>query len=237
MFGGKGKLRVDAGHVHEDRRGGDSLDLPESEAMTAESIDSTRDHAGASFLHRPRAQLDYRLTASFVHTARDTYYGSSMDPNAYGSSENPLWVLDGQVNRYGRNRILSAGVQWTSDHLEDAQPAYERFTDETHRNFGVYAQDDWSIARGVQLLYGMRADKQDALESLHADAWPLRGQRRRRQPAVSGGWTAFVTIEFETERLKRRRSHDEDNRHSFDGRISRSSRHVVLDEERRRASC
>jgi outer membrane receptor for ferrienterochelin and colicins len=132
--------------------------------MVAESVDSTRDHAGASFWHRPSAQLDYRLTASFVHTARDSYYGSGMDPNAYGFSDNPLWVLDGQVNRYGRSRILSAGVQWTSDHLEDAQPAYERFTDDTYRNLGAYVQDDWAIARGVQLLYGVRADKHSALD-------------------------------------------------------------------------
>jgi outer membrane receptor for ferrienterochelin and colicins len=166
LFGGAGRLRLDAGRVHEDRRGGDSLDLPESEAMTAESVDSTRDHAGASFWHRPSAQLDYRLTASFVHTARDTYYGSGMDENAYGFSENPLWVLDGQVNRYARRRILSAGVQWTSDHLEDAQPAYERFTDDTYRNLGAYVQDDWAIARGVQLLYGVRADKHNALEDV-----------------------------------------------------------------------
>lgn len=164
LWGGGGRLRMDVGRVHEDRRGGDSLDRPESEAMIAESVDSTRDHVSASFWHRTGRWLDYRLTTSYVHTARDSYYGSGMDPNAYGFSDNPLWVVDAQVNGYASRRLLSAGVQWTSDHLEDAQPAYERFTNETYRNLGAYLQDDWSVVRGVQVLYGVRADQHSALD-------------------------------------------------------------------------
>jgi outer membrane receptor for ferrienterochelin and colicins len=164
IFGETGKIRIEAGRIYEDRRGGDRLDLPESQAQVAESIKSTRYNTGVSLSHRPSPKIDYRLTASFVHTDRDSYYGSGMDPNAYGFSRNPLWVLDGQINRYGRNRVLSLGVQWTSDRLEDEQPAYERFTDDTYRNIGAYAQDDWRITRGVQLLYGVRIDKHSALD-------------------------------------------------------------------------
>ncbi|MBN2369565.1 MAG: TonB-dependent receptor [Vicinamibacteria bacterium] len=165
VFGDAGKIRLEAGRLYEDRRGGNRLDLPESQADVAESVKSTRYNVGASFSHRPSPRIDYRLTASFVHSDRDSYYGSGMDPNAYGFSRNPLWVLDGQVNRCGRSRILSLGVQWTSDRLEDKQPAYERFTADTYRNIGAYVQDDWGIIRGVQLLYGIRVDKHSVLEN------------------------------------------------------------------------
>ena len=43
-----------------------------------------------------RSGFDYRVTLAYAHTERDTYYGAGMDPDAYGSTENPLSVFDSQ---------------------------------------------------------------------------------------------------------------------------------------------
>jgi outer membrane receptor for ferrienterochelin and colicins len=84
------------------------------------------------------------------------YCGAGRDPNAYGTSDSQMLVLDTQVNHYLGGHVISWGAQHTSEALADAQPAYERFIDETYRNTGVFLQDDWSFARGFELIAGGR---------------------------------------------------------------------------------
>ena len=158
LFGGNARLSLDYTHIDEDRRGGNNLDLPEFMADVAESIDSTLNIASATWLHTVSSSFDYRLTLSYADTERDTYYGSGMDPNAYGSTENPLLVFDSQVNRRFGSHYLSAGVQYNRDKLTDTQPAYDRYIAETYTNLGLFLQDDWILGRGWELVYGARLD-------------------------------------------------------------------------------
>lgn len=161
--GGRAKLTVDFTRIDEHRRGGNALDLPPHEADIAESIDSLRTSASASWFHSVNRAFDYRVTAAWADTARDSYYGVGRDPNAYGQTTNRLALVDTQLNHYAGRHILSWGVQHSSDALADSQPAYGRLTDETYTNTGVFLQDDWTIAKGWQLLLGARADKHSAL--------------------------------------------------------------------------
>ena len=161
--GGRAKLTVDFTRIDEHRRGGNALDLPPHEADIAESVDSLRTSASASWFHSLNAAFDYRVTAAWADTARDSYYGVGRDPNAYGETANTLALLDTQFNHYAGRHILSWGVQHSADSLTDSQPAYGRLTDEVYRNTGVFVQDDWTIAKGWQLLVGARADKHSAL--------------------------------------------------------------------------
>ena len=158
LFDGDARLSLDYAHINEDRRGGNNLDLPEFMADVAESIDSTLNIASATWLHTVSSSFDYRLTLSYADTERDTYYGSGMDPNAYGSTENPLLVFDSQVNRRFGPHYLSAGVQYNRDKLTDTQPAYDRYIAETYTNLGLFLQDDWILGRGWELVYGARLD-------------------------------------------------------------------------------
>ncbi|HMO50256.1 MAG TPA: TonB-dependent receptor [Kiritimatiellia bacterium] len=143
----------------EDRRGGDRLDLPEFQAEVAESVQATRDVGGLSWSHAPSLKFDYRLTASFALTERDSYYGSGQDPNAFGSSKNPVYVLDSQFNHYLDAHTVSWGAQYQHEKLEDRQPAYNRITDETYDNAGLFVQDDWRFADTINLILGARVDK------------------------------------------------------------------------------
>jgi outer membrane receptor for ferrienterochelin and colicins len=158
LFGGNARLSFEYTHIDEDRRGGNNLDLPEFMADVAESIDSTLDLLSASWLHTVRSGFDYRVTLAYAHNERDTYYGAGMDPNAYGSTENPLSVFDSQVNRRLGSHYLSAGVQYNRDKLTDTQPAYDRYITETYTNLGLFLQDDWILGRGWELVYGARLD-------------------------------------------------------------------------------
>ncbi|HSW40542.1 MAG TPA: TonB-dependent receptor [Acidobacteriota bacterium] len=165
MLEDRGEFIFDFSHTRENRRGGNNLHLPEHMADIAESTRSRRSTVSAGWKHYIRPDLDYRLTGSFAYMRRDSYYGSGMDPNAYGETSNPLLVLDSQLNHYQGNHVLSLGLQHSSDYLEDLQPAYDLITDDVYRNTGVYAQHSWSFARGWEILYGGRVDKHSAVRN------------------------------------------------------------------------
>ncbi|MDQ3168879.1 MAG: TonB-dependent receptor [Acidobacteriota bacterium] len=164
--GGRAKLTLDFTRIDEHRRGGNALDRAPHEADIAESIDSLRTSLSASWFHSVNAAFDYRVTGAWADTARDSYYGVGRDPNAYGTTANTLALLDTQLNHYAGAHIMSWGVQHSADGLTDSQPAYHRLTDETYTNTGIFVQDDWTIAKGWQLLFGARADRHSALSRM-----------------------------------------------------------------------
>jgi outer membrane receptor for ferrienterochelin and colicins len=168
LLGDRARLTLDFNHVHEDRRGGDRLDLPEYMANTAESVRSRRNASGLSWYHSISRKFDYRFTVSFAGQYRNSYYGSGMDPNAYGNTDNPLWVIDSQFNHYGRSHVLSWGSQLNHEHLRDRQPAYSRIVDDTYTDVGFYVQDDWFFADGWELVYGARLDKHTKIDAVVA---------------------------------------------------------------------
>ncbi len=163
LLDGRAKLSADASRLAEDRRGGNLLRLPPHEADIAEWTDMTR-HAGTvTWFHGVSPRFDYRLTVSFADTARDSYYGSGRDPNAYGVADNRLYVVDSQFNHHVGRHVLSWGGQFTSENLMDCQPAYGRLVEATYRSGGTYLQDDWSFNSKWELVYGFRIDKHSVL--------------------------------------------------------------------------
>lgn len=164
FVGDSGDLTFDYSHTYEDRRGGNKLDLPEFMADIAESIQSTRDAGSLSWSDAISESFDYRLTGSFALTDRDSYYGAGMDPNAYGSAKNPVYVLDSQFNHYLGAHTLTWGGQFSVEDLEDEQPAYDRFTDEEYSNAGLYVQDDWALTDTLSLIPGARVDKHSEID-------------------------------------------------------------------------
>jgi len=154
----RGRFAFELNHTYEDRRGGDRLDLPPHEAEIAEEILSRRRGATASWLHTVDPRWDYRLSLSFSDTSRDSYYGVGRDPNAYGATENPLWIADAQFNAYRKEHTLTWGLQASRDEIRDEQLGYGRSIEATHEARGVYLQDDRPIGRRTTLLYGLRVD-------------------------------------------------------------------------------
>lgn len=165
LLDGKARLSMDFTHITEDRRGGDNLHLPEFMVDVAESIDSTRNTVNLSWLHSPGGLFDYRLSVAWADTSRETYYGSGGDPNAYGSTENPLWIVDAQFNQGLGSHTLTWGAQYSTDELNDQQPAYDRLIEDTYTNLGIYLQDDWVLAKGWELVFGARIDDFSELDS------------------------------------------------------------------------
>lgn len=163
LLGNAAKLTMDLTSIREDRRGGNRLDFAPHEADIAESIASRRQSLGATWFHGIGRRLDYRVTAAWAATARDSYYGTGRDPNAYGDTASNLAVVDAQVNRYLGAHTLSSGVQFGRETLRDEQPAYHRSTDAAYNSAGVFLQDDWAVGKGWAVIYGGRIDRHTAV--------------------------------------------------------------------------
>ena len=113
----RGRFSVEATYSDAYRRGGDllNIDRPADQSELAEEVSTERLGVSLSWLHQVSSKFDYRATASLADTSRDSYYGGGFDPNAYGTTSNPLWILDFQANRYLESASLTFGAQFTDD--------------------------------------------------------------------------------------------------------------------------
>ena len=188
---GRGRLTVDGTRFSEDRRGGNLLRLAPHEADIAEAIDTTRTAGSAAWYHSVTAAWDYRTTISVADTGRESYYGVGRDPNAYGSTDSGLVLVDGQVNRYWRAHTLTSGATVSRETLDDRQPAYGRALDVSYRNVGVFLQDDWTLKKGLQLVSGVRVDRHSEMDAAVASPrlavrWSPRANLDVRTSAARG---------------------------------------------------
>lgn len=162
--GGGGRVTLDYSRVFEDRRGGDNIDSPPFESEIAEWIRTWRNTANVSWSQPWSPVFGTQFSLAYAATDRNTYYGGGGDTNAYGLTENPMLVADAQFNHYLGAHAVTWGVQHSSDRLEDSHPGYERITEETYTNSGLYLQDDWQVTDPLVIVTGVRADKHSALD-------------------------------------------------------------------------
>jgi len=161
-----GKLKLGFLRLAEDRRGGDLFDLPPHEANVAEWISSDLVNLTADWNHYLSGNLYYNVSASHVHAVRDSYYGSRMDIDAYGSSKNPVTFLNTQLNYQLGEHLFSAGGQFRGERIEDKALGYGRMIDDAYSDFGFFIQDDFKIRRGPSLLVGLRISKHSLIDDL-----------------------------------------------------------------------
>ena len=62
--------------IHENRRGGDQMALPEHDAWVAEAVKMYRFSGDINWTHKVNDLFDYQIGYSIAHTQRDSYYGS-----------------------------------------------------------------------------------------------------------------------------------------------------------------
>ena len=85
------RLSVEYHNTHEYRRGGDQLDEPPHLAMIAEQVEHNIHAAEVTYDIWPRDRRDHVSVFSAMQaTKRKSYYGSDMDPDAYGRTSDLL---------------------------------------------------------------------------------------------------------------------------------------------------
>ncbi len=171
----RGKLKLNAFHINEFRRGGNNFDLAPHQTDITEQLDHNIFGTGLSFEQISkdnRHKISLYTSAQF--TNRDSYYGGGgrvlapndtlteadiLAINAYGKSNDIAAVGGGQYSFNINEEInLTLGAEYQYNDVVDEMPGYERTIDQTVATLGTYAQLEWDPTDRLRLLFGGRFD-------------------------------------------------------------------------------
>lgn len=175
----EGELSTHLHRIHETRRGGNKFSLPYHDADIAEALEHWKWGGTVKWQHRMNALFDYKLYYSFALTDRKSYYGGLGEGTthadtvaalgAYGTTKNPLQVFGVSANYMLGNHLISNGLQFSQDKVEDKSTSNALYyIDEKFTNIGYYIQDNMHLGseKQLELVVGARVDKHSELDDL-----------------------------------------------------------------------
>lgn len=163
------KIRAEYSTTSEFRRGGDNMQLPPHQAMIAEQTDHSI-HAGniTYDIWSSDYSNKFNVYAALRDTRRDSYYGSNMDPNAYGSTHDLVAVGGGQyVHTFTKLWFmpaeLTAGVEYNHNYLNDVTIGYDHNVTQKINIYSAFLQNEWRADKWGFLI-GARVDKHSLID-------------------------------------------------------------------------
>lgn len=163
------KLTLEYHNTHEYRRGGDQLDEPAHLAMIAEQVEHDIHGGEATFDLWMRDHTDkLSVFTAMMDTKRKSYYGSDMDPNAYGRTSD-IVVTAGTQWTHPMQRFLFmpaelvAGLEYSYNRLHDVTIGYEHDILQKVNIYSGYLQNEWRNDRWGFLI-GARVDKHSPID-------------------------------------------------------------------------
>lgn len=164
------KLSLEYHATKEYRRGGDQLEVPPHQAYVAETTDHIINSGGITFEGTTAdTRHRYSVYASAQDVKRDSYYGSYMDPNAYGYTHG-FTAVGGAQYMYRMRKCLflpaelTVGAEYNLDMMKDT-PLGEGYlpTNQTIHIYSAYLQNEWKNETWGFLIGG-RADKHNLID-------------------------------------------------------------------------
>lgn len=163
------KLTLEYHNTHEYRRGGDQLDEPAHLAMIAEQVEHNIHGGEATFDLWMRDHTDkLSVFTAMMSTKRKSYYGSDMDPNAYGRTSD-IVVTAGTQWTHPMQRFLFmpaelvAGLEYSYNRLHDVTIGYGHDILQKVNIYSGYLQNEWRNDRWGFLI-GARVDKHSLID-------------------------------------------------------------------------
>ena len=164
------RLTMEYHNTHEYRRGGDRLDEPAHQAMVAEQVDHNIHGGEATFdIWDGTRDNHVAIYAATQATKRQSYYGSEMDPDAYGRTSDVV-VASGAQWTHNMKRFLFmpaeliAGVEYNYNRLHDVTLGYNHDIKQTVNIYSGYLQNEWRDDRWGFLL-GCRVDNHSMIDN------------------------------------------------------------------------
>ncbi len=164
------RLTIEYHNTHEYRRGGDQLDQPAHLAMIAEQVEHNIHGAEVTYDIWPRDRRDHVSVFSAMQaTGRNSYYGSNMDPDAYGRTSD-LVVTAGTQWTHPISHFLFmpselvAGLEYTHNRLHDVTIGYGHDILQNVNIFSGYLQNEWRNEKWGFLI-GARLDKHSLIKN------------------------------------------------------------------------
>lgn len=164
------KLTLEYHNTHEYRRGGDQLDQPAHIAYIAEQVDHNINAGEATFdwwLRDRRDKLSF--FAATQSTKRQSYYGSGMDPDAYGRTTDIVitggsqWIHPIDKFLFMPSELV-AGLEYSFNRLHDITIGYGHDILQKVHIYSGYLQNEWKNERWG-FLVGARVDKHSLLST------------------------------------------------------------------------
>ncbi|MEM6544006.1 MAG: TonB-dependent receptor [Pseudomonadota bacterium] len=178
-------------YTDESRRGGNRLDFPSFLANISEEI-NTEFHRGAiSLSHFIDETTQVEAIYGFAQIDRETFYGGlgevetdpaapGFDPGAlaeaietsrtqFGSTDDQLQYAELRSLTTSGAHSLSFAAQYRVESVTDINEnavgdALNTLVDDEFDNFGLLAQDEWTLSEYARLLLGFRADWSSEVE-------------------------------------------------------------------------
>ena len=163
------KITAEYHHTTEFRRGGYGIDsLQPHESPLTEQLKHNIDAATAKWdMYTADNKHFVSVYTSFQHIARDSYFGTNYNPNAYGKSTDIVSVTGAQY-RFSypcgiMNADLSAGAEYSYNQLRDQILGYDRNTLQRVHLGGGYVQNEWKNKQW-SILVGARLEQHSLLD-------------------------------------------------------------------------
>jgi len=163
------RLTAEYHHIHEFRRGGDAFDQPPHLVDIAEQLNHKIDGGGLKFDYfssNNRHRLG--IYASAQNIARDSYFGTEKNPNAYGATSDRTFVAGAQYG-YSFHKLLflpselMMGLEYNCNALHDKYLGFGRDFRQTTHSTGFFLQNEWRSEK-VNFLVGCRVDKHNMMK-------------------------------------------------------------------------
>ncbi len=158
------RITAEYHHTHEFRRGGDNLSEAPHMAMICEQLDHKIDGGGLRFDYfSPGSRHRMSVYTSAQGIDRSSYFGTDMNPEAYGATKD-LTVVAGAQYTYGFDRLwfmpadLTIGAEYNYNTLDDSYHATQRRLEQKTSTAGFFFQNEWHSEK-VNILIGGRLDK------------------------------------------------------------------------------
>ena len=161
------KLTAEYHHVTDFRRGGNKFDKEPHEADIAEQLRHNIDAGSLTYDYFTADNKHHlKVFSSLQSTRRESYFGTQQNLNAYGRT-NDIIVVSGAQYRFSymcgtMPADLTAGAEYTYNHLHDRMSGYNRETHQTVHLAGILAQNEWKNDLWA-LNVGMRLEKHNML--------------------------------------------------------------------------
>ena len=160
------RLSAEYHHIHDFRRGGDNLDSAPHMSYICEQADHNIDGGGIKFDYFPNMRHRASVYTSAQGISRSSYFGTDMNPNAYGTTKDFMFVAGGQYTfnyKAGLPAELTAGVEYNYNSLNDHYIATDRILDQQTSTIGLFAQNEWK-SDVINVLIGFRLDKHNMID-------------------------------------------------------------------------
>ncbi len=157
------RITAEYHHTHEFRRGGDNLSEAPHMAMICEQLDHKIDGGLRFDYFSPDSRHRMSVYTSAQGIDRSSYFGTDMNPEAYGATKD-LTVVAGAQYTYGFDRLwfmpadLTIGAEYNYNTLDDSYHATQRRLEQKTSTAGFFFQNEWHSEK-VNILIGGRLDK------------------------------------------------------------------------------